>query len=431
MRTAIPAELDTDHRRCIVGGEPMVFHCHHYNTFLQRSIQDAEYIDSVPFLVGAAAEVSFAQLSQLFGEEGIETPERRTEVAADLFQWAGFGVVDMTGLASRGGEAFCTPSHYAWAWSANFRGSDQPVCHFAAGWISGAHAAIFGHELGSFDVFEDICAADEGGESCGFHVSEGLASYSVFSSVGMGPLTEHQIQPIESSPVDYHGIYQAVTGLDLVGDERGLIDAFGVYLTRHYANYYNRISFEFQRQAVEMFGAEGHTVAEPLLVEAGHVCAFNTFGGIMCSAEWDALIRPSLTCHEDWVHGIVAAVNALGWGRWQVTEVSEKSAVFVIHDDYESVGRLAMYGVSDHTASYLATGAAIGIMNLIYVGDIASKPDLDEELYTHLFRSEPHYVGTSVRSRAMGDPFTEIRVTRSRPAGGTASRSNDLGPNGP
>ncbi|MFQ5452816.1 MAG: hypothetical protein ACE5D6_01350, partial [Candidatus Zixiibacteriota bacterium] len=47
----IPYRLDIEHRRCIVGDEPMIFHCHHYNTFLQRSIEYAEYIDSKQFLI--------------------------------------------------------------------------------------------------------------------------------------------------------------------------------------------------------------------------------------------------------------------------------------------------------------------------------------------------------------------------------------------
>ena len=37
---------DFQTNRLVVGGEPMILHCHHYNCFLQRSIQDAEYIDS-------------------------------------------------------------------------------------------------------------------------------------------------------------------------------------------------------------------------------------------------------------------------------------------------------------------------------------------------------------------------------------------------
>ena len=40
-KVEIPAVLDAPHRRCLVGGEPMIFHCHHYNVFLQRSILDA------------------------------------------------------------------------------------------------------------------------------------------------------------------------------------------------------------------------------------------------------------------------------------------------------------------------------------------------------------------------------------------------------
>lgn len=31
----IPFTLDAPHRRVFVGGEPMIFHCHHYNCFLQ------------------------------------------------------------------------------------------------------------------------------------------------------------------------------------------------------------------------------------------------------------------------------------------------------------------------------------------------------------------------------------------------------------
>ena len=132
-----------------------------------------------------------------------------------------------------------------------------------------------------------------------------------------------------------------------MGDAHGVIDAFGVFLTRHYANYYNRISFEFLHRLSREYGEEGLLAASETLIEAGRVCAFNTFGGIMQSTEWNALIRPSLASREDWVHGMVAVVNAFGWGRWQVVSVSETDAEFVLHDDYESVGYRAMYVLDD------------------------------------------------------------------------------------
>ena len=43
--------------------------------------------------------------------------------------------------------------------------------------------------------------------------------------------------------------------------------------------------------------------------------------GAGTAPEWDAMIKPSCQNKEDWVHGMVAAVNTLGWGRWQVENV--------------------------------------------------------------------------------------------------------------
>lgn len=400
---------DHDHRRHIVGGQPMVFHCHHYNTFLQRSIQDATYIDSQPFLVGAAAEVGFTQFTSDRAGSPSTAPEARLAYAAQLYRWAGFGVVDLSGLTPDGGEVVATSSHYGSAWKAKFGPSDEPVDYFTQGWLAGVAAAAFGLGLGSFRVDQDQCLAT-GSEQARFRLSRGPANYEARPSVGVGPLTDHDIEPVAEHNVDYEGIYRALVGMPIEGDDEGLIPAFGVYLTHHYANYYNRVSFEFERAMVDKFGQTGVEAARPLLVEAGHVCAFNTFGGIMQSTEWDALIRPSLRTPEDWVHGIVAAVNALGWGRWQVTDVNRQAATFVIHDDYESVGHLAMYGQSDHPISYLAEGAVLGIMNLVYRGNIADRPELTPEFYDHLFRDAESYQAVAKTSQAMGDETTVFQV---------------------
>ena len=106
--------------------------------------------------------------------------------------------------------------------------------------------------------------------------------------------------------VDVRAITEAVAGLDFKGNEEGLVPAFGLYLTSHCADYYNRVSYgllgAFRRELPEL---EEDAIA--LLTEAGHVCAFNTFGGIMMSVEWDAVVRPMLSCREDWVHGMIGA----------------------------------------------------------------------------------------------------------------------------
>lgn len=410
--STIPAQLDAAHRRCILGAEPMIFHCHHYNTFLQRSILDAKDVESVPFLVGAAAEVSHGQLRALFLELRLADVAGRRRLAAEVYRWAGFGTFDLSGLDEAGGEVSTTSSHYAMAWPLKFGKAASGVCHFAAGWLAGALAAIYDKPNGTYSVTQTRCAAVQGA-ACSFKVTAGPPGYTVFQPVGLGPLTVHAPRPIPASPVDYEGIFAALTGMEIVGDEDGQIPAFGVHLTRHYANYYNRISFELERAMARLYGREGRDAAAALFVEAGHVCAFNTFGGMMTSSEWDALIRPTLRSKEDWVHGMVAAVNALGWGRWQVTLVSEAEAEFVLHDDYESVGHLAMYGPADHPVSYLAQGAVVGLMNLVYLADIASRPVLDAAFYQSTFKRVGGYHARCVASQAMGDPVTVFRVSRS------------------
>lgn len=403
--------MDLEHRRYIVGGEPMIFHCHHYNTFLQRSILDAEAVDSRPFLIGAAAELSHAQLKNVFAATGEADPAARKAVASDLYRWAGFGVLDLEPLGADGGTCSTPHSHYGMGWKIKFGTSERPVAYFDCGWLAGALAAIYDQPLGTYRVDQMACLSTGAAQSS-YTLTRGEPNYTTFASVGVGPLTEHEPLPLPPNNVDAEGILAAISQLPLVGDEDGNIPAFGVYLTRMYANYYNRISFELERALEASFGATGREVAQPLLIESGHVCAFNTFGGIMTSTEWDALIRPTLKTNEDWIHGIVAVVNCLGWGRWQATEVSAERAVFAIHDDYESIGYQAMYGTSDHPISYLAMGGVTGAMNLVYLGNIMTKPALTHEYYQRLFRETDVYRARPLTSQAMGGAYTSFEVTR-------------------
>lgn len=408
----IEFEKDDLHRRCIVGGEPMLFHCHHYNTFLQRSIEDAEYLDSRPFLIGAAAEASYHQLRSYFETYGIKNADDRKAVATELHKWAGFGTLDLRSLTEKGGTLATESSHYSTAWADKFGKADAPVCHFMSGWLAGAAAAIYDGSPGAYSVVETSCRA-KGDGADRFALKREDANYDLFEAVGAGSLdTDHALVDPPANNVDYDGIYDALTGMEIVGNAAGIIPAFGVYLTRMYANYYNRISFEFLRKMAEVGGAEGTAIAEDLFVEAGHVCAFNTFGGIMTSPEWDGLIKPSLKNDEDWVHGMTAAVNALGWGRWQVRSLTPDAAEFVIHDDYESSGYRGMYGKAGRNVSFLAMGAAAGIMDLIYVGDVKSKPAFTPEFYDRLFKSDQSFRMESLGCRAAEDPATAIRVYR-------------------
>lgn len=152
-------------------------------------------------------------------------------------------------------------------------------------------------------------------------------------------------EPANSS-VDYKGIRAALTDLPIEGNEEDglIIDTFGVLLTRHYANYYNLISMRTMQAMEKAFGEAGVSIVKDLLVEAGHLCAFNTFGGIMLSSEWKALVKPMLKNKDDWTHGITACINALGWGLWEIVELDSNGVTrFKITSSYESNSFTKLY----------------------------------------------------------------------------------------
>jgi hypothetical protein len=49
-------------------------------------------------------------------------------------------------------------------------------------------------------------------------------------------------------------------------------------------------------------------------------------------------------------------------------------------------------------------------MNLIYLGDIHTKPDLTPQFYDRLFKGGRAFQGRMTACQAMGDPYTEIRA---------------------
>ncbi len=210
--------------------------------------------------------------------------------------------------------------------------------------------------------------------------------------------------------IDEKSIVAAVSGLGIQGNEEGLIPAFGLYLTRHMSDYYNRISFAVARD-LEGSGLEDD--ARSLLVEAGHVCAFNTFGGVMQSAEWDAVVAPMIETREDWVRGMVAVVNAFGWGRWHIERLEPNESLHVVIERaYECSGWVRDYPPSPVPRCYLATGGVAGLMNLLYVGDITQRPTLDEDYYRKLFREGGHFAAEEIKCLARGDKRCEVVARR-------------------
>lgn len=412
MTVTIPEQLRPEHGAFLSGGEPLVFHCHHYNVSLQKTIEEGLGEAATPLFVAAAAEVGYAQLvAVLAANPGLTSFTDRLQVAAELSRRQGFGRFLVSGDPGAG-QALSHQPHYALGWTTKLGRRSQPACAFHAGFFAGAFSAAAGLPNGSHVVEEISCGAMDGG-ACRFVVRRG--ALAVLPSVGAGQLPATAAPPLgETGNVRAQLVIDTLQKLPIVGNEEGIIPAFGVYLSRHYANYYNRISYAFERQ----LGHEAPALlaaARLALIEAGHVCAFNTFGGIAESPEWEGLIAPMCRDKADWFHGLVACANALGWGCWRTRELAAgERATVDLYASYESNGRLAMYGQAPHASCYLATGALAGFMNLLWTGDITARPVLDEAYYSHIYTQAESFVGREVLCRAKGDPHCRVLVERRR-----------------
>ncbi len=195
--------------------------------------------------------------------------------------------------------------------------------------------------------------------------------------------------------VDKKTIIDGVSQLDVHGNEKGLIPAFGVYLTNSPAHFFNRLSFNFERS----FPEDAYTISRELLVNAAWQCGYHTFHGIQTSVEWESLIAPMVQNADDKLYASAAVAQALGWVKWDIVELqSGVRAVFEATAGYEAELYIEEYHKSHHPISYMILGVAGALMDLSY-GDY-----YPAGIFT--FKSE------QTQCTAMGDAVSRIIVTR-------------------
>ena len=391
-------------------GKSVVFHCNHYNRSLQQTIEDADYLDFDKILVKASAEIIFEQLTGYFSKNTGLNVKEKLAFASEIFRHSGFGLLDFSFINENGGKIISKISHYGTSLKLNFGHRTKSGEYFDKGFILGTLSAIKGTLSGKYfsDDLEII-------QNKSISLNDDFSEYEISLE---NSTIKKQFENFVSIPsrkiettVDEDMIVGAVSQLPLIGNEEGLIPAFGVYLTRMYADYYNKISFRFEEEMKKETGT--YDLSKDLLIEAGHICAFYTFGGIMSSDEWYALIKPMFKTKEDWIHGMISVVNCLGWGVWRVEElIPNEKLVIRAYQDYESLGYLEWFGKADHPISYLLTGGCTGLMSLLYDGDITQKPELTKDYYYQLFNDNRAFKAEQTKCLAMGDDYSEVVVKR-------------------
>lgn len=398
---------DTEHNCLFVGGEAMIFHCHHYLCNLQRTITDAEYIDSRPFIVGSAADAVYNQLSNLCVGLSVEESKR---MAQDIYKTFGYGLIDLSEMNENGFTVTTTKSIFSRAWKLKYGESKKPVDFYTTGFLAAAYAVIYGIPLNEVNAQQTACMAC--GDSANKHrISRGDGNFTTYPKKGATVFKE-----VEKLPLNWE-YEEVITNAFLgahatfVGNEEGMIPAFGVYIVRNQSDYVNRLQFEFAKAMSEVAGEYGVTLAGELLMEAGHACGFFTYGGIMTSPEWDGAVKPYLKTKEDWIKGLSALINTMGWGYHTAVELSQERAVFRNYNDFEDMSFIRMYGTSEYPIHWANSGGFTGLMQLIYNTDLINGERIEtEEGFRAMRRSKVGYKTRMTKGIACGDDFLEVEV---------------------
>ena len=85
--------FDEEKRLMNISGTLMAVHCHHFNTNLFQSLEDAGYVDGHDIVRGAAEKVAFKQFSTLLKTQNPPAVSDKLAMAAELFRTFGFGTL--------------------------------------------------------------------------------------------------------------------------------------------------------------------------------------------------------------------------------------------------------------------------------------------------------------------------------------------------
>ncbi len=408
--TRVLAEQDLT----LLAGSPFIFHCHHFNLFHDQTVEDA-LGDHEGYLLRARAaqEVLQPVLHALAGEAGANTPTERLQLAQELFSWMGQGTLQLL-ADSTGGKARGECLHYSLAWREKYGSRvsrQQPIDAFAAGFAAAATEVAFDLEPGSLQSTEAACFACRE-PACDFDIKRpGVALHPVPASGfdnHLGTLIEGQEEARITSMAAQLKDFVAGVG----SDDRGIIQGFGLFLTRQFVGYYDLTVYETLHK-IEKERPAMLEVAEALFGESGHVCVFNTFGRILQSAEWQGLFGPVPNDPTEVVLGCTAIARSLGFGHWTIHElVPGERLILRACSNYEAPFYLQRYGRSERARSYFFANAAVAFMQLAHQVDWSQPPELNEEFYGSLFKSNLKWTFEQTQCLTCGDPLCEVVVRR-------------------
>ncbi len=136
----------------LVGSKRVVFHCNHYNSFLQKVICDTFGAEGKIMQINASKKINKEMLLNLKAEN----PDKDfVELAEETFKDLALGLLDLSQLGS--GVVKLQNSHYGLGVFYKFGKQKSGVCLKAAGYVLAVKEILDGSELSAENIQETTC----------------------------------------------------------------------------------------------------------------------------------------------------------------------------------------------------------------------------------------------------------------------------------
>ncbi len=404
----------TDYGLLFIEDIPVTHHCHHFNLFLDQTIEDAiGEEESYKLRYRAAHQAFYRLLDRVQKKLNLTSQTEKLTAFSQLFSEMGQGKLIFE-ADENGGLVKGENLHYSYSWTKKYGDLVRrrtPADPLAAGYIAAVLEHIYNLPFDSFDVKETKCLALRD-PHCEFIFTRKEPELE------LPPLDD--IKYSEKPPSgDYkeEEIKKIAEGLKsicvhMVGNELGIVEGFGVFINLNVAEYYNKISYEAFTYIKEKMPA-ALNMLETLLREAGQVCGFNTMGALMLSPEWESLFGKIKGDPEEIFIGGAGIARALGFGNWTLVSFSDKKVVMRKTTSYEGAHLLQhKMEKNENGYCYLFQGTGEAMMRLAYLVDWNNPPKFDQQFYKQLFKGKNKDCCTVKETKCIGngDPYCELEL---------------------
>ena len=403
----------SDHHMDFLGQSQIAFGSGRFATLFDRVVDDALGPErGIDARTRAGHKAAYQLLRGMVAAQRGASPAERLATAAEVFAALGYGTLELM-VGRTGGAVRGLHLHHGDDWRARY-GDDVPRTHpadgFTTGFVAAATEVAYDLTPGSIGAQETECVAI-GADACEFDVRPATG---MFGTRGVVPMAAEDHLPRTMLGEYEERIEPLVRGLrelvgSLWGDERGVIDAFGMRVVHLLSDYQNHLLHEVlaevDRQKPEAVGA-----LRQLLAEAACAGAFCLFGAVLSSEEWEALFARPVSDPVDVVVGGLALARACGYGRWALEEFEPGQLLAIVSPGtHESIYARLIVEASKEPPSAALPGAATAIMMLAQEATWPATATPDADLYATL-AATARWHPRITHCIARGDDFDRVEV---------------------